>query len=253
MHQSNTHRRVCLAYRFFWDNRLGAVTCTFPQLPELPNPAQHHLAPLLAYLGCFYWGGPEEHIKLSLSLPLHFNVISGIPPKNWKTFKMSNVNIWNRCCGSTDAAFQLCDECTSGASLHCDPHILPAQSGRRWKEINLPWCHCRPVLEPQCHFFQFAKSRKRLIFLITPSSLPSFLIKYGVGMLVHAEPTGNWTFSLTFHINSFIKLCQRFTTLLEVYLYKIWFSYINIPLLWLIWFICSKTSWTRAEENAILT
>lgn len=40
-------------------------------------------------------------------------------------------------------------------------------------------------------------------------------------MLVLAEPTGNWTFSLTFHINSFIKLCQGLATSLEVYLEKI--------------------------------
>lgn len=70
-------------------------------------------------------------------------------------------------------------------------------------------------------FSLFTKSRKRLVSPISPSSLPSLLIKYGAGMLVLAEPTGNWTFSLTFHINSFIKLCQGLATLLEVYLERI--------------------------------
>lgn len=58
-----TYSHQVPTYRFFGDNRPEAVTSTFPQLPELPNPAQHHLAPLLAHLGCFYWGlggGPWE-------------------------------------------------------------------------------------------------------------------------------------------------------------------------------------------------
>lgn len=50
----------------------GPVTSTSPQLPELPSPARHHLAPLLARVGCHCWRGAGVLGSTLNSLSLHW-------------------------------------------------------------------------------------------------------------------------------------------------------------------------------------
>lgn len=150
----------------------GPITSTSPQLPELPSPARHHLAPLLAHLGCLCWGvgvlGSTLN-SLPLSFPLFFLPSVGFPRTN-RELKLGRLHqMWtfgtNLAGDATDAAFPALSHnqlknVTSYAFLYCHPI---AEAGRGWKEINLPWCHWGSGLVLQS-FLLSTEFRQRPVF-----------------------------------------------------------------------------------------
>lgn len=185
------------------DRDPGAIASTSPKLPELPSPARHHLALLLAHLGCLCWGWGFEgaHSTRFLSpIPLYWDSpkqTENLTHQMWTTGLGLAADCWLlliqhlQILETTDTAI------TSQALLYCHP--IPCQlklgvGGRKSISYGATGgLHSQSGLVLQ-RFLLSAKFWHGLFFP-SPPHLCCFLphlIKYRAGMLVLTELVGNW-------------------------------------------------------------